>query len=112
MITRFKIFEINDKGDNVIYTLKTKAKSISNTKTYEYNVNILNSKNGLTLSIETTPGAWYIKTLLEEPSALNYDKLSISGSEWMCDNWSDIAKELIGVLPKLELMVQADKYNL
>lgn len=51
--------------------------------------------NGVILSIEDTPGAWYVDTLYEyhNPPAIDYDTMSIYGT-WICTNWSEIMKEL------------------
>jgi len=108
MITQFKMYEKIDRGETVLYTLKTKAKTYSESEVYEYDVNILEGDSGLVLSIQSTPGSWYIETLLD---TVNYDKLSISGSDWTCDNWTEVSKELVEILPKLELMLQAKKYK-
>lgn len=120
MITQFKIFENTpippkqDRGEEIVYTLKTKAITYGD-EVYEYTVNIITGNiddeyNGLCLSIETTPGCWYLSTLL--PSTRYYDKISISGNDWMCENWSDIMNELEEALPELKMIMTADKYNL
>ena len=103
-----EMVEAQDKGMNVVYTFKTKAQTEElnyhdrGEKIHEHNVHIIQGKpvgedkfNGLILSIEDTPGYWYLSTLLEEPSALNYNEIAIDGgAKWYCTNWQEIAKEL------------------
>jgi len=115
MITKFKIYEATDRGEEIIYTLKTQAISTSVSNTYKYNVNILETEDighgKYTLSIETTPGCWYVSTLMENDR--RYSKsFSIQGDDWLCENWRDIMKELIEILPKLDILTQTKKYNL
>lgn len=129
MITEFKIFENKDKGSNVIYTLKTKAETLSNNKIYKYNVNItLDNKKtelfqklradgyDLVLSIEGTPGSWYLKTLLDSSTLKYSNRISIHGNYWYCVNWQEIYKELIEIEPFLldiaDSYEDAEKYNL
>lgn len=131
MITEFKIFEKKDKGSNVIYTLKTKAETFSNSNIYKYDVNIILDyksdsdfyqklrKEGydLILSIEGTPASWYLKTLLYDSPNLKYsNRISIQGNYWYCENWQEIYKELIEIEPFLldiaDSYENAEKYNL
>jgi hypothetical protein len=119
MITKFKIFEDKDRGTEIIYTFKNKAITFGREKPYYYNVNILYFdkpsmiKNGYdyVLSIQGTPGSWYVKTLLEGNSK-HSNIFSIQGDDWYCDNWQDIYKELIEILPILDTMRATKKYNL
>jgi hypothetical protein len=112
-----KKYEKIDRNRKVIYTLKTKAYS---GKDYYYNVNIISDNDNsmvkkgykYILSIENTPGSWYIKTLLEGNS-MNSSVISIQGNEWFCYNWDEIMKELKeDVLPYLETYDDVEKYNL
>lgn len=118
MITKFKIFEKNDKGKEIIYTFINKAitKSEYGKMEWKYDVNILLEKpmmydNGYKyiLSIESTPGAWYVNTLLDQQS--NSNRISIQG-DWYCDNWQEIMEELLEILPSLDSMIYSKKYNL
>jgi len=131
MITNFKIFENKDKGKDVLYTLKTKAIHYINVGRFydkstsigrQYNVNVIydgefsDTGYNAILSIETTPGSWYIKTL-EDNGALDFDRISIQGDNWYCDNWKDVCDELKeDVLPILdtliETMVDSKRYNI
>lgn len=109
MITNFKIFEKQDKGEEVVYTLNTKAISEGE---YEYNVNITKANDKYVLSIENTPGSWYLETLLDEPNALYFDTLSIDGNDWKIGNWREVAKELKELIPNLNTLTDIKKYNL
>jgi len=85
MITKFKIFENKDRGKEIIYTFKNKAITYSGEKVYYYNVNIIYNDNSsmgydYILSIQGTPGSWYIKTLLEGNSKYA-NKFSIQGDD-------------------------------
>jgi hypothetical protein len=116
--------ESKSKGKEIVYTFKNKSYSLSDDKTkkHDYNVHILKNfeddekydfgYDNLILSIESTPGSWYVSTLLE-----NYDKDSEKdtspdfdyfvidgGQKWYGYNKHAIMKELIEVvsdLPKL-----------
>jgi hypothetical protein len=98
-----KSYEEKRRGNEIVYTFTTKAKSGE----HQYTVHILqddpkydetngHSYNGLALSIDDTPACWYVSTLLHysDPPIINFDKISISGSYWMCDNWREIGEEL------------------
>jgi len=109
MITKFKIFEAIDNQE-IVYTLKTKAKSGN----YEYTVNILKQIDKYSkifgiyiLNIENTPASWYLSTILD--NCIKLDKISIQGNDWLCDNWQEIIKELLEIYPYLE---KINKYNL
>ena len=119
MITKFKIYEAKDRGKEIVYTFKTKAKTYSKTEVYEYNVNILlsedeysNKYGAFILSIEGTPGSWYLSTLIEGDS-FSHDKAIIDGGQnWTIDNWSEVSKEFHEIYPRLEMMIQTNKYNI
>jgi hypothetical protein len=116
MIKKFKIFE-SIREQEILYTLKTKAKTTSGDKVYEYDVVFYKGEyddeyGGLVLSIETTPGSWYLSTLLENDNIRYQDEISISGSDWMCDNWKDVISEVFEILPTLEILISAKKYNI
>jgi hypothetical protein len=92
---------MTDKGDQIVHTLTVKAKSNSK---HEYPVHITQGKKlrgdyqfkGLILSIEDTPGSWYIDTLFNfsTPPAISYPEISIHGRDWLCVNWQEVMKEL------------------
>jgi len=93
-----------DKGKEIIYTFKVKAESSSPSYNNIPSQNIFLTKgkpigedrfNGVILSIENTPGSWYLETLyfFSHPSAIDYDTMSING-EWRCTNWIEIMNEL------------------
>jgi len=110
MIKNFKIFEKTDKGKEIIYTFKTKSISYVGNKTYEHDIYITEGKSSFILSISTTPGSWYVETLLEGDTT--QPRLSIQGNDWYCDNWQDVMEELLEILPELEMRKDANKYNL
>lgn len=91
------------KGNKIIGKLKTKAIHINrrwDRKKSESDVFITQGClidkqfKGLILSIDDTPGAWYIDTLFHwgEP-AIHYNEISINGN-WICINWQEIVSEL------------------
>lgn len=93
-----------DKGKKIIYSFKTKAysKESPHGDIYTHNVQLTQGKpigndmfNGIVLSIQNTPGSWYLDTLynFHNPSSTEYDTMSIYGN-WICTNWSDIMDEL------------------
>lgn len=105
-----KSFERISRGKEVIHTLNTKAKS----KQYEYTVDILQGESkydtldGLILSIDTTPGSWYVSTFLENPG----NEISISGNDWICTNKQEITKELKAWLEnEYPMWKDSKKYN-
>jgi len=115
-----KTFEnFTERGKDIIYTLNTKAITYSGNKVYEYNVHILagvdqfpDEYDNLILSVEGTPGAWYISTLMEYGS-FYHDKAVIDGGQnWTIDNWSEVSKEFLEILPELKIRIEANKYNL
>lgn len=118
MITKFKIFEsVTDR--EVIYTFKTKAITHGENKDYEYTVKILQGKSEfhddfdhMILSVENTPGSWYLSTLMEHDSFHKSYAVIDGGSNWTIDNWDKISKEFFEILPKLEMIIQTNKYNL
>jgi len=114
-----KYFENKNKGSDIIYTFKTKAISHGNKEDYTYNVHILKGDTkypdkfgNFVLSIESTPGSWYVSTLMDSGSFYRNTAVIDGGQNWTVDNWDEVSKEFFEILPKLEMMVQADKYNL
>ena len=116
-----KTYEALNKGKEVIYTFKTKAKLPT---IYSYDIHILQGDpkydkykykgyegyDGLILSIDTTPGSWYVSTFLDKPYG---DTISINGSEWICINKREIVKELRYWLEnEYPIWKQTNKYNL
>jgi len=97
--------EITERGKEVIYKFKTDA--ITETmgsrdgKQYSHPVYLIEGNpkyapiyNGVVLSINNTPGSWYVDTLMEG-DAKNNDIMYIDyGAKWICSNWSEIMKEL------------------
>lgn len=96
-----------DKGRTIIYQFNTQAIT-RDTKWNKkddfstHNVYLTRGEklkddkfNGVILSIEDTPGSWYVDTLYEfhNPPAIEYNTMSISGN-WICTNWGEIMSEL------------------
>ena len=111
MIKNFKLFESKSKGKEILYTFKTKAK-INNGKK-EYTVHILDSNDNYNLgkyiiSIDGSPGAWYVDTFLENRN----DIIHLMGNEWVVTGGFKIYDELVYILPKLEKIKKAKKYNI
>lgn len=91
-------------GHEVVYKLQAKAISGK----YEYNVYITKtdppgndetngySYDGLCLSIDNTPGTWYLATFLHYNPREEYrDNIVIDGGQnWICTNGREIVKEL------------------
>jgi len=116
-----KTFEEKSKGQEIIYTFKTKAKSGK----YDYTIHILQGKpkydetngysyNGLVISIDSTPGSWYISTFLHyTPDSKYKNTIHINGNDWVVTNGREIAEELEDWL-KYQYPVYKDvkKYNL
>jgi len=99
-----KTYEEKSRGEEIVYTFKTKAISGNG---YEYNVHLLEgnpkydttngiSYNGLVLSIEGTPGSWYVATFLHNQPGCQYgNEIMIDGGQnWKCINKQEIIKEL------------------
>ena len=87
-----------DKGQKILYTLKTKAKDNHGK---EHTVHILQGKklkddkyDGKTLSISGTPGQWYLDTLLADDRDITRD-LSIYGNDWILKNQFDVLTEVL-----------------
>jgi len=111
-VKEVQLNEAQDKGKEIVYTFNTKAQTEElkyrdrGEKVYEHPVHIIKGErlrddkfNGLILSIQDTPGSWYLETLVDgyggRPSALNYNEMAIDGgAKWYCTNWSEIAAEL------------------
>lgn len=106
-----KTYEERNKGKDVVYTFKAKAISGK----YEYAVHILNddkrqdnvrkdgtnydetnghSYDNLVISIDTTPGMWYVATFLHYNEGDKGDTISIQGNDWICTNRIEIEEEL------------------
>ena len=116
-----RTYEEKKMGQDVVYTFKTKAKSGK----YEYDIHLLQgnpkydntnvySYNGLVLSIDTTPGGWYVSTFLHyNPSNQYNNTISISGNDWICTNRREIREELLEWLENVYPVYQdLNKYNL
>jgi hypothetical protein len=91
------IKEETEKGDEIVYKLKTKAES---GKDHVYDVYITQGKalrndpyKGLVVSISDTPGAWYIDTLMED-RIRRYSQINIHGRDWVCTNFDDVMDEV------------------
>jgi len=119
MITKYKIFENIDRGKDIVYTFRTKAITHSKNRDYEYNVNIILSEDKYSdkfgkfiLSVEGTPGAWYLSTLIENDSFSHNKAIIDGGQNWTIDNWDEVSKEFHEIYPRLEMMIQANKYNI
>ena len=116
-----KKYEEKKKGQDVVHTLKTKAKSGE----YEYDVHILQgeakydetngySYNGLVISIDTTPGSWYVSTFLHYNPGFVHNKIVIDGGQnWVVDNGLEVENELKEWLEnEYPYLSAANKYNL
>lgn len=108
-----KLFEEVDRGKEIVYTLKTKAISLGDKKNYEYNVNIIQGErkfpdeyDSLILSIQETPGAWYVSTLMDGDSFYRDKAVIDGGLRWYVDNWADISKEFLEILPELKAKIK------
>ena len=114
-------YEETKRGQEVVYTFKTKAKS----GPYEYNIHLLqgdprydktngHSYNGLILSIDTTPGSWYVATYLHySPNSKYSNTISISGNDWICTNRREITEELLEWIENVYPVYQnVNKYNI
>jgi len=119
MITKYKIFEATERGKEIVYTLNTKAITYSGSAVYKYNVNILqggseypDKYDHLILSVEGTPGSWYISTLMEHGSFYRNKAVIDGGQNWTVDNWDEVSKEFLEILPELKVRIEANKYNL
>lgn len=90
-----------DKGKEIIYTFTKQAITSENgDKEFKHNVYLIKGKalkddkfGGIILSVEDTPGSWYLDTIFNYSSSLNYDTMSING-DWVCVNWKEIMTEL------------------
>jgi hypothetical protein len=104
MITKFKLYEEKSRDKEIVYTFKTKAVSSGN---YEYPIHLLEgnpkfdttngiSYNGLVISIDKTPGSWYVATFLHNQPGSQYgnDIMIDAGQNWKCTNKQEIIKEL------------------
>lgn len=115
-----KTFENKSRGKEIVYTFKTKAITHSEKTHYTYNVHILKHDSKFSsdkfgnflLSIENTPAVWYVSTLMDSGSFYRNYAVIDGGQNWIVDNWSEVSKEFFEIFPKLEMMVQSDKYNL
>lgn len=97
-----KTYEEKSKGEEIVYTFKTKAKA----DIYEYDVHLLQgdpkydetngySYSGLILSIDNTPGSWYVSTFLHYHPNKTHNKIIIDGgNNWVVENGLEIEKEL------------------
>ena len=116
-----KTYEEKSKGNNIVYTFKTKAKSGKN----EYDVHLLKgnseydntngySYNGLILSIDNTPGSWYVSTFLHYNPNNKHDTITIDGgSNWIVENGLEIEKELKYWIENIyPIYKNVNKYNL
>lgn len=73
--------------------LKTKAEDDHG---HIYQVTLRKGDEGAwCLDIETTPGKWYMKTLMEQPLR---EKLSIYGDNWYCTNIAVVMREAMAAL--------------
>ena len=119
-----KTYESQSKGRDIIYTFNAKARTLTEFGKYEYTVHLLqgNSKvdnndgysyDGLVISIDDTPGSWFVSTFLHYNSILNIsDKINIDGS-WTCTNRREIREELLEWLKNEYPTWKASKqYNL
>jgi len=100
-----QISEITERGKEVIYEFKTDAiteiQDSRDGKQYRHPVYLIGGDpkyapiyNGVVLSINNTPGSWYVDTLMEG-NARNSNIMYIDfGQKWICSNWSEIMKEL------------------
>lgn len=89
-----------DKGDKILYTLKTKAVDTNGNK---YTVYITEGKDlgndkyhGMALSISETPGQWYLDTLLEK--GMPTGELSIYGNDWILTNIKELLIEALQLI--------------
>lgn len=87
-----------------IYTFKTNAitKTLGDSdKEYTHPVHLIQGNpkyapiyDGIVLSIDGTPGSWYVDNLMEG-STKNSNYIYIDmGAKWICSNWSEIMREL------------------
>jgi hypothetical protein len=98
-----------DKGNEIVHTFETQ---VIDDKLRKHIVHITQGKllksqerfNGLILSIEDTPGAWYIETLytFHGEDSLNWERHSIWGN-WECINWREVMNELKDYVKKNNL---------
>lgn len=116
-----KTYEAINRDKKIVYTFNTKAKTNGGN---EYNVHLLQgdpkydetngySYNGLVISIDNTPGSWYVSTFLHY-TADNYSNIiHISGDDWICTNRLDIVSELRYWINNFyQVWKDSDKYNL
>ncbi len=62
---------------------------------YLYDLLLLQDDDGLmTVKVDTTPGQWYLGTLLEDDSKAERETLSIYGNDWIWTNYSEAMAEL------------------
>lgn len=121
--------ESKDKGSEIIYTFKNKVYTLDyeGNKKSIYNVYLIKNFNddkkydfgydNLVLSIESTPGSWYVSTLLEnydkdseKDTSSDFDYFVIDGGQrWIAYNKHSIMKELIQVISDLPKLW--NKYN-
>lgn len=117
---------MKSKGHDIVYTFKEKAISYSDedrSVVYKYTVHLLqgnnkydlsngHSYNGLIISIEDTPGSWYVSTYLHYTENDRLDYGSING-DWLYYNKINIKKELVDWIENVYPYYQEiHKYNL
>lgn len=116
-----KTYEEKSKNKEIVYTFKTKAISSESPEgKYEYTIHLLQGDpkythdyNGLVLSIDKTPGSWYLDTFLEYGSDYDGDLISISGDDWYCTNRKEIMEELNNWLKnEYPYYTKTKKYNI
>ena len=117
-----KTYEEKSRGKEIVYTFKTKAISGK----YEYTVHLLEGKpdidttdgisyGGLVISIDNTPGSWYVATFLHYSPGSQYgnDIVIDGGQNWRCTNKQEIIKELKYWLDNYFIAwKESKKYNL
>lgn len=101
--------EAMDKGKPIIYTFKTEALTgdwirMNDANLRSSSVHLIQGKalrgdpfGGVILSIQDTPGSWYVDTIVGEegkPAAIHDRTIQINGPHWICTNWQDIMGEL------------------
>lgn len=117
-----KKFEATSRGQKIVYTFQTKAKSGNN---HEYTIHLLEGDpkydetngityDGLVISFESTPGSWYVTTFLHYGSdSQRGNIISISGNDWICTNKQEIIKELKDWIDnRFPIWREIEKYNL
>jgi hypothetical protein len=119
-----KSYEALSRGKEIVYTFKEKAITVSGNNRYEYTVHLLQdnpkydntkgySYNGLVISIDTTPGSWYVSTYLHYNPDNDSDWGSISGNEWLYSNRRNIKRELLEwIKNEYPYYQELKKYNL